>query len=98
MFGNFQEWLLGTSCLQIEEKERIMNFVFKKDAKSALVSSKISTIVLVNNFYYGRCFELTFLVLDSICKSLASNPDKVIVQFSLARYLPLIVHLSITRV
>ena len=41
MFGNFQEWLLGTSCLQIEEKERIMNFVFKKDAKSALVSSKI---------------------------------------------------------
>ena len=43
MFGNFQEWLLGTSCLQTEEKERIMNFVFKKDAKSALVSSHIST-------------------------------------------------------
>lgn len=32
-----KEWLLGTSCLQIEEKERIMNFVFKKDAKSALI-------------------------------------------------------------
>lgn len=43
MFGNFQEWLLGTSCLQTEEKERIMNFVFKKDAKSALVSSHVST-------------------------------------------------------
>ena len=43
MFGNFQEWLRGTSCLQTEEKERIMNFVFKKDAKSALVSSHIST-------------------------------------------------------
>ena len=39
---------------------------------------------------------MTFLVLDSICKSLTSNPDKVIVQFSLARCLPLIVHLSIT--
>ena len=43
MFGNFQEWLVGTSCLQTEEKERIMNFVFKKDAKSALVSSHVST-------------------------------------------------------
>ncbi|KAJ7370246.1 hypothetical protein OS493_033592 [Desmophyllum pertusum] len=32
-----QEWLLGTSCVQSEEKERIMKFVFKKDAKSALI-------------------------------------------------------------
>ncbi|XP_022787973.1 L-aminoadipate-semialdehyde dehydrogenase-phosphopantetheinyl transferase-like isoform X4 [Stylophora pistillata] len=31
------EWLIGTSCVQTEEKERIMNFVFKKDAKSALI-------------------------------------------------------------
>lgn len=32
-----QEWLLGISCVQSEEKERIMKFVFKKDAKSALI-------------------------------------------------------------
>lgn len=32
-----KEWLIGTSCVQTEEKERIMNFVFKKDAKSALI-------------------------------------------------------------
>ncbi|KAL9972037.1 hypothetical protein ACROYT_G018276 [Oculina patagonica] len=32
-----QEWLLGTSCVQSEEKDRIMKFVFKKDAKSALI-------------------------------------------------------------
>lgn len=98
MFGNFQEWLLGTSCLQTEEKERIMNFVFKKDAKSALVSSHISTNPTGKSFSLWEMFELMFLVLDSIRKSLTSNPDKVIMQFSLARYLPLIVHLSITRV
>ncbi|XP_020615711.1 L-aminoadipate-semialdehyde dehydrogenase-phosphopantetheinyl transferase-like isoform X1 [Orbicella faveolata] len=32
-----QEWLLGISCVQSEEKDRIMKFVFKKDAKSALI-------------------------------------------------------------
>ena len=37
-----KEWLLGTSCVQPEEKERIMKFVFKKDAKSALVSLVLS--------------------------------------------------------
>ena len=37
-----KEWLLGISCVQSEEKDRIMKFVFKKDAKSALVSKKIN--------------------------------------------------------
>lgn len=36
-----KEWLLGISCVQPEEKERIMKFVFKKDAKSALASTGI---------------------------------------------------------
>ena len=56
MFGNFQEWLLGTSCLQIEEKERIMNFVFKKDAKSALVSSHISSHPTGKSFLLWEMF------------------------------------------
>lgn len=36
---SFKEWLLGISCVQSEEKQRIMRFVFKKDAKSALAST-----------------------------------------------------------
>lgn len=31
------EWMCGLSCTQEEERERIMKFVYKKDAKSALV-------------------------------------------------------------
>lgn len=31
------EWVYGLSCTQEEERERIMKFVYKKDAKSALV-------------------------------------------------------------
>jgi len=41
-----QEWLLGTSCVQPEEKERIMKFVFKKDAKSALIGRLMMRKVL----------------------------------------------------
>ncbi|XP_032219986.2 L-aminoadipate-semialdehyde dehydrogenase-phosphopantetheinyl transferase isoform X2 [Nematostella vectensis] len=32
-----QEWLLALSLVQKEEKERVMRFVFKKDAKSSLM-------------------------------------------------------------
>ncbi|EDO47052.1 predicted protein [Nematostella vectensis] len=32
-----QEWLLALSLVQKEEKERVMRFVFKKDAKSSLI-------------------------------------------------------------
>ena len=49
-FFNFKEWLLGTSCVQPEEKERIMKFVFKKDAKSALAS--IHTSLGIKCFKY----------------------------------------------
>jgi len=41
-----QEWLLGTSCVQPEEKERILKFVFKKDAKSALIGRLMMRKVL----------------------------------------------------
>ena len=33
-----KEWTLAAQCVQPEEKERIGRFVFKKDAKSAMVS------------------------------------------------------------
>ncbi|KAI8798271.1 L-aminoadipate-semialdehyde dehydrogenase-phosphopantetheinyl transferase [Biomphalaria glabrata] len=32
-----QEWKLAAQCVQVEEKERIGKFVFKRDAKSAMV-------------------------------------------------------------
>ena len=32
-----KEWLHALSCIQEEEKDRVMKFVYKKDAKSALV-------------------------------------------------------------
>lgn len=41
-----QEWLLGISCVQSEEKQRIMRFVFKKDAKSALIGRLLIRKVL----------------------------------------------------
>lgn len=31
------EWTLAARCVQLEEKERIGQFVFAKDAKSAMV-------------------------------------------------------------
>ena len=34
-----KEWSLAAQCVQPEEKERIGRFVFKKDAKSAMVST-----------------------------------------------------------
>ena len=33
-----KEWTLAAECVQPEEKDRIGRFVFKKDAKSAMVS------------------------------------------------------------
>lgn len=41
-----QEWLLGIACVQPEEKDRIMKFVFKKDAKSALIGRLLMRKVL----------------------------------------------------
>ena len=35
-----KEWTLAAQCIQPEEKERIGRFVFKKDAKSAMVSQQ----------------------------------------------------------
>lgn len=32
------DWLLAARCIQREEKDRIGQFVFAKDAKSAMVS------------------------------------------------------------
>jgi hypothetical protein len=32
-----EEWMLAAQCIQTEEKNRIEKFVFKKDAKSAMV-------------------------------------------------------------
>lgn len=43
----FKEWLLGISCVQSEEKQRIMRFVFKKDAKSALASTNAYNLYLL---------------------------------------------------
>lgn len=40
-FGSWKptasEWILAAQCVQIEEKERIGKFVFKKDAKSSMI-------------------------------------------------------------
>lgn len=32
-----EQWLIASSCIQAEEKNRIGKFVFQKDVKSALV-------------------------------------------------------------
>ena len=34
-----EEWTLASCCVQPEEKNRIGRFVFKKDSKSAMVST-----------------------------------------------------------
>lgn len=34
---SFSDMLLASSCVQVEEKEKLSKFVFKKDAKSSLI-------------------------------------------------------------
>ncbi|TSX85986.1 L-aminoadipate-semialdehyde dehydrogenase-phosphopantetheinyl transferase [Bagarius yarrelli] len=36
------EWLLAARCIQPEERERIRQFMFNKDAKAAIVRELIS--------------------------------------------------------
>lgn len=38
------DWLFAARCVQREEKERIGQFVFAKDAKSALVSLTLDAL------------------------------------------------------
>uniref|UniRef100_T1JM81 L-aminoadipate-semialdehyde dehydrogenase-phosphopantetheinyl transferase n=1 Tax=Strigamia maritima TaxID=126957 RepID=T1JM81_STRMM len=53
-FGNWQpirsEWLLAGRCIQPEEKARISRFVYKKDAKAAMVIGRLMLRKLINEY------------------------------------------------
>ena len=48
------DWLFAARCIQREEKDRIGEFVFAKDAKSAMVR-------LTANFLFGTLFYSTII-------------------------------------
>ena len=52
------EWMFCGQCIQNEEKDRIQRFVFKKDAKAAMVGQIIIEIhcLLKLFFYYEKFF------------------------------------------
>lgn len=45
------EWMFCGQCIQSEEKDRIQRFVFKKDAKAAMVGliKKMNTTMIKKN-------------------------------------------------
>ncbi|XP_028397954.1 L-aminoadipate-semialdehyde dehydrogenase-phosphopantetheinyl transferase-like isoform X2 [Dendronephthya gigantea] len=43
------EWLHALACIQDEERDRVMKFVYKKDAKSALIGRLLLKKVIVEN-------------------------------------------------
>lgn len=50
------EWMFCGQCIQNEEKDRIQRFVFKKDAKAAMVGQ----IIIEDSIYIYSPFQFVF--------------------------------------
>lgn len=60
------EWLLAARCVQREEKERIGQFVFAKDAKSAMVWDLPNTILnMIPSALKDRMITVTLFCPDT---------------------------------
>lgn len=56
------EWMFCGQCIQSEEKDRIQRFVFKKDAKAAMVGliKKMNTTMITKKSC--RNFFISFII------------------------------------
>ncbi|XP_023248069.1 L-aminoadipate-semialdehyde dehydrogenase-phosphopantetheinyl transferase [Copidosoma floridanum] len=79
-----QEFLLASSCLQIEEKNRLDKFVFKKDVKATLAGRLMIRKFIFQNT--GRPYNSIIISRESNNKPVYKMSDTCTVSFNVSHH------------